>query len=171
MDTIALPPYRDANIDRRKPYEHEGYLVYHATLGSFPQATDVAWNIVKHILAGIDALADPENMFKSDIGQLVRAEFFWNEGLPQHRGVVLYDNKGHAVMHVIHALLGYGGAGPMLSQLILEALGVPIGMFNKANESAASRNYVLVFSREQVSNGTVVPYGTPREVWDSWRVR
>lgn len=171
MNTATLPSYRDANIDRRKPAVDQGYLVYHTLLGSFDQSTDVAWSIVKHLIAGIDALVNPANIYKGEIGPLVRAEFFWGEGLPQHRGVVLYDNKGRAVMHVVHALLGYSGSGPALSGQILKALGVPEEMFEEANNTVPHQDYVLVFSREQVSNDTAVLYGTPRETWEWWRVR
>ena len=171
MDTTRIPSYRSACIDRRTPNIDQGYLIYHTLLGSFDQSTDVAWSIIKHLIEGIDALVNPANIYEGEIGPLVRAEFFWDKGLPQHRGVVLYDNKGQAVMHVLHALLGYGGAGPALSGQILEALGVPEEVFEEANNAVPHQDYVLVFSREQVINDTVMLYGTPRETWEWWRVR
>lgn len=171
LNTTTFSPYRDARINRSVPSQHGGYPVYHSALGAFDQSTDVAWRIIKHILAGIEFLFNPENQYTNDLAQIVRAEFFWSRNANGRRGVVLYDNQGRAVMHVIHALLGYGGSGPQLTWHILETLGVSQEMFNEANMSVVNEEYVLVFSREEVSNDIVVLYGTPRDTWEWWRAQ
>ncbi len=55
-------------------------------------------------------------------------EFFWD---PQYdsRGVTFFDDQGRLIVHVLHALLGYGGSGPMFSKQIMLHLGVSEEMF------------------------------------------
>ena len=177
MNTI-IPPYPSISlpvIDRLSHEDDEfGNRTYTTKLDEFEQSTDAIWRRVRLILAGIESMAKQLNPPYFELGIVARAEFFRgrNRDREYRRGVVLFDTSGVAIMHIKHALLGYGGAGPGLSERIMRALGVPDEMFNQANWSVAHTDYVLIFSRELLSTSDgVETRASTHEVgaWRYWR--
>jgi hypothetical protein len=174
---LLLPyPHRKARIDLMSTptaFSDEFYAKYYTKLGCFSHETHVAGDLMEYPIPGIEQAASDH----SNIGHLVRAEFFWKHepaGKPSPRGVVLFDNRGAAIIHVVNALLGYGGSGPALSKRILDALGVPSELFEQANQAVESQDYVIVFSREQHGElfgvDSTISYAEPAK-WEWWRVR
>ena len=59
-------------------------------------------------------------------------------GARELRGAILYDTSSsepEPCLHVLNALLGYQGSGPLLSKLIMKHLGMSEGMFDQMNRS------------------------------------
>ena len=107
-------------------------------------------------------------------GVPARMEFFWDLDADT-RGVAFYDDRGRLIVHVLHALLGYGGSGPMFSKQIMLHLGVSEEMF-QAIQAALwdQRPYKVVLSRERhdaFDGVEVVQSGSGiTSEWDWWRV-
>lgn len=169
-------PYKRAYIDSLIPEvgQNGAYMIYNSKLGYFCNTTDLDAELLRYLIRGIEIEATKGS---TTIGKLVRAEFFWKHeqfGGPSTRGVVLYDNTSAPIVHVVHALLGYGGSGPALSEAILRYLGVPTGLFEQANAAVQHQDYVVVFSREHhteiMSVDTAIPYAEPND-WEWWRER
>lgn len=168
-------PYRNAYLDlcTKKEYPGVFYTEYQTELGSFDYSTDRAGQLMSYLLPGIEQTARSRPL---EAGKIVRAEFIWKRPTRpvEDRGVVLWNNHGQAMIHVVNALLGYSGSGPALSQQILRLLGVPEELFEQANGSVAHQSYVIVFSRQSHSMvddvDTAIPFAEPGE-WEWWRVR
>lgn|GEM_PF-3603358 len=59
-------------------------------------------------------------------------------GARELRGAILYDTSSsepEPCLHVLNALLGYQGSGPLLSKSIMMLLGMSEGMFDQMNRS------------------------------------
>jgi hypothetical protein len=112
-------------------------------------------------------------------GPIVRAEFFWESDelgtQTLRRGLIMYDTRHVPVAHMRSAVLGYGGAGPALSQAVTELIGVSPEMFKAVHEAVEHQRYVVVFSREvhRVISGVDISVLCThvRPEWDWWRVR
>lgn len=166
-DTVKPYPFRSAKVDQMQPKSEEGYMRYFTELGDDARSTDKTELLMTYLLAGIESK-------QGAIGPIVRVEFFWSHSPDNWRGAILFDHKGQAVFHAIHALLGYSGSGPALSQHILRCLGVPNELFEEANNEVPHQDYLVVFSREarMTYEGVEIsaPFGDPGE-WEWWRVR
>ncbi len=141
-----------------------------AYLGVVETDTFSSWEQVRRLLAGIDTLSRVKD---SCVYSITRVEFFWGHSSGE-QGAVFFDNRLKAQLHVMHAVLGQGGAGPALCELILQALGVPQEMFNEANSAIPNNcGHTVIFSREQIGKvegvDTALPYGEVGE-WSWWMV-
>lgn len=61
-----------------------------------------------------------------DASAVARIEFIRDE---PKRGAILMDTRGRVLVHVVNALLGYVGNGPMLSEMIFDTVGIPKDIF------------------------------------------
>lgn len=170
---VSASSFRASIVDRLQPERREGYLRYHTELGDDSRHTQATATLLTYLLAGIESKATNYDA----VGPIARVELFWNRergGYEGWRGAVLFDNKGKAIFHAVHALLGYGGAGPALSEHILRCLDVPEALFQEANSAVHNQDYLVVFSREQriIIDGveSSLPFGEPG-AWEWWRVR
>lgn len=135
---------------------------YPTRIGTFDKSSDQDWAVLEPLLTGIDALYRShedtvEFGMHSTYGRIARVELFHTIGINNRdakRGAVIFDNRGEPLMHLLGALLGYGGAGPTFTKQVLTAIGVPEEMFDEVNQSVVSHDYdTVIFSREDHSVG------------------
>ncbi len=175
MDAPTAPLfYREPLVTKvYEPLEPEwgdDFPFFPTKLGMFTGSTDTTWAILRRLLAGNEELT---KVPFSGIYPVVRAEFIYDQMEPgrERRGLVLWDssNKG-PLLHAKHALLGYGGSGPSLSEAIMLELGVSQEMFNEANEAVRDReSYIVVFSRHELALIEGVMAAIPYHVSDEWQ--
>lgn len=158
---------RVASMTPEKPAQLGAFATYGTPfLAINHYNTDRDEELMRYIIAGVDI---KHREGHPNVHPITRVEFFQNPE-EELRGAVLFDNRGTALFHVVHALLGYGGSGPLLSRAICDELGIPSELFNEINTSLWGQNrYMVVISREQITElkGVMValPHGTPGE----WR--
>lgn len=170
-------PYRLPSVDRLEPQRplHD-YALWqdYRSLPAISSPTDRSWLICKVLLTGVVVLAGHED--PDSFGLPARLEFFRNDARYE-RGVVIFDNQGRMIVHVVHALLGYGGSGPYLSEQILGFLGVPEETFHEIQQAVwQSDRYMVVVSRQQhgVIEGVDAAFfisNVEAEEWTWWRAR
>jgi hypothetical protein len=97
-----------------------------------------------------DALRQAHNVLHHPACQPNRVEILWDRGTSRFhsdvRGMLLYQNTKF-VVHVLHALIGYIGAGPTLTKNILVMLGVTEAQFDEVNQQVQNRSAAVVFTR------------------------
>lgn len=107
----------------------------------------------------------------SPLHPIVRAEFFMSGTELERRGVILFDNREVAVLHVQHALLGQRRLGLDVSQAVLQALGIREDL--EAINAAIGPTYTVVFSREKTITErgveVAVPNQPPLDAWMWWQ--
>lgn len=134
-----------------------GFRRIDTKLGFIDSDTDTAELHVKLLLRGIAATAKAEDYFSwPPVHPVDRIEIFSDDYTEdaryrlKDRGIVLFDVSGRPLVHVCHALIGYGGSGPSLTEAIFQELGVDEGIFDqiqKAYSGIRSTNtpyYVVV---------------------------
>lgn len=104
-------------------------------LGTVDYSTDMSEEIVRLLIRGIN----DTNAHGGDLHPIVhpvgRIELFGNwhdEALHDQltdRGLMLFDVHHRPLIYVVNALIGYGGAGPLLTKAILSELAVPDQIF------------------------------------------
>ncbi len=174
--STAPYPYHAPLLAKHKPVVPEFGSPKWESHKSFPAidtTTDQAWNQVKVILAGVIALAkDKPYAGSDDYGQPARIELLWDRGNKDLRGLVVFDNQGRLIVHVVNALLGYGGSGPYLTEQILTFLGVSQQMFGELQQASWDRPYLLILSRQkhEVYEGVDSAYPTldVESEWTWW---
>lgn len=173
-------PYKSAITDRLEAERNysNGCMEYShgRSLPPIDDETFGTWRMLEPLLAGIQVLAH-EKGFDAAYSTIARLEFFWSvEDDDEYRGVAIFDSRGQLVVHVLHALLGYGGSGPTLSRQIMGLLGVSIEMLDDIQRAVWNqRPYKIVVSREKhdTIEGVDTPYPTldVEPQWEWWRVR
>ena len=170
-------PYRDArstHLHVRQMHEGIGNFPYFEEEGSLPVIdadTYSAWRRLELLFPDANTV-EPGHPF----GIPARMEFFWDPNFDS-RGVAFFDDKGHLIIHVLHALLGYGGSGPMSSKQIMLHLGVSEEMFQDIQSALwDQRPYKVVLSRERhdildEDVEFVAPGAGILSDWEWWRVR
>lgn len=148
-----------AATDYRQPYIHSleavelstfiGSPWYETVLPALNRSSHDDWHVLEALLTELDS-AGGMILGGVKIGPIARVEFIWKRDKSlEYRGAVLFDNNGEAIIHAMHALLGYVGSGPIFSRQIMTKLGVPVEMFNEINSSVKPYEYdTVVFSRE-----------------------
>lgn len=169
-------PYRDARSTRlhiRQVPENVGFP-YFEEEGSLPVIdtdTYTAWRRLELLFPDATSV-EPGHAFSIP----ARMEFFWDLQ-SDSRGVAFFDDRGRLIVHVLHALLGYGGSGPMFSKQIMLHLGVSEEMFQEIQAALwDQRPYKVVLSRERhdILDGdveVVAPGSGILPNWEWWRVR
>ncbi len=173
-------PYKNAYTDRlqSRTDSYDGMAEYLQGHSLSPITSDTydAWRMLEHILKGIEVVARDKG-YEATYHTVARLEFFWDEtGDQEQRGVAIFDTRGKLIVHALHALLGYSGSGPQLSQQIMMLLGISEHQFNEIQESVRNqRPYLVVVSREKhdVIDGVNTAYPTldVESTWEWWRVR
>lgn len=173
--STAPYPYQRPYMDNLEPAVREFGFPHWSTYMSFPaidDGTDTSWVRLEIILAGVTALAQ-QHGWNASFGLPARLEFTWDNA-SDRRGVLIYDSRGQLIVHVVHALLGYSGSGPALSEQILSALGAQ-ELFAPMNQAARDRAYVLVASRQPHGTiqgvDTAIPGMDVEQTWTWWRAR
>lgn len=178
ITSTAPFPHTSAYTDRRTPEMgyRSGHLEYQdgRSLRPMDGHTETIWRTLRLILMGIMEDARSRD-WNADYSTPARMEFFWDPKAEQ-RGVVIFDSQGRMIVHVLHALLGYGGSGPGLSENIMKTLGVTEEMIKDIQESVWSEQpYKLIVSRQlhEIIEGVNAAYPTldVEPEWSWWRVR
>lgn len=174
-EVISAPHhYTESYVNRMIPHiPYKGYVNYETLFGTFDGAASHLEEVrIKILLAGINTLA-PDSALQ--VYPIVRAEFFRLGNGLDRRGVILFDSRLKPVLHVQHALLGYQGSGPHLSEVILKTLGGDAN-FSDVNELVNyDRPYMVIFSREKITEVAGVkaasPFDEPLEQWKWWQAQ
>ena len=124
---------------------HFGFRQIDARLGCITGHTEVAELHVKLLLRGIAATVkgDDDYYSWSAVQPIGRIEIFCDDHTEgarhrlQDRGIVLFDVHNRPLVHVLHALIGYGGSGPSLTEAILREIGVDESIFDQIQEAHA----------------------------------
>jgi hypothetical protein len=137
--------------------------------------TDSAEMHVRLILKGIAAVVSAEGYEPwRDIRAVGRIEIFgdWHtrasQDRLQDRGLVLFDVTNRPLLHVVNALIGYGGAGPGLTEAIFDELGVDSEIFEQIQAryagiiSTDTPYYVVI---EKVQDGDQSHWRWSRGTW------
>lgn len=166
-------PYKNPLVDRLEPQNDTlaGYPLWQHSLSlkAITGVTHEAWNQFQTVANIIESGMTP-------FGPIARLEFFWDH-TEDTRGVAIFDSSSNLVTHVVHALLGYEGSGPGLSEKIMERVGVPSEVFRAVQQSTwNSRPYMVVVSRQkhETIRGVDTPTYPTNEVglnWSWWRAR
>lgn len=167
QDTAAVSqvvPWQHARLEHLETWgSHGDTPLFNVRHSRFIEDANVVWRSLGPVL--------------EEIGdRIARMEFIWDRSTGR-RGVVVYNDDGDPVLHVVNALLGYRGAGPALSRQIMEALGVPSEVYAMINRSVTNQDYVVVLSREQQGRtasmrhrkAVVLPTALD-EVWSYFRI-
>ena len=107
-------------------------------LGTISDSTDIAELHVKLVLQGIAAIVNSDKCHNwPEVYPVGRLEIFgdWHTVAAQNtlhdQGMVLFDVNGLPLLHVVHALIGYGGSGPALTKAIFSDLGISPAIFEE----------------------------------------
>lgn len=149
---------------------------YKTQFPAFTGSTDLDEPLVRIVLAGMDALAVKDDSSCWTIRPRIdRIELVWSQkddARNERRGAILYAD-GTPMVYVMHALAGYGGSGPWLTESIFKQLGIA-ELFEEINTAVPHQNYHVVVSREAtgVIEDTVValPWTEPLPEWRWWRI-
>ena len=177
-NSIAPFPYKMPYIDSIQPgyFSDVGYSCYWSGRALRPIDSDThsAWPLLDIILTGIDQIAERDG-WSAIFSTIARLEFVWDED-QSLRGVAIFDSRGQLVVHVVHALLGYSGNGPTLSEQITTHLGVSPQMFEEIQCAVWNqRPYKVIVSRRKhgMIQGVDTDYPTleVEPTWTWWRAR
>lgn len=123
--------------------------------GSYPAInydTNLSWQLIHPIMVGT-SLVNQDGRY--GFGKPTRIELFMGSDTFRTRGLALFDKTGRLIVHVVNALLGYGGSGPHLSWQIMEFLGVSKEIFDKIQAATSQENgtmpYRVILLRESSS--------------------
>jgi hypothetical protein len=176
MDHLTTGPYpyhADLSAGLNSAMAEGGYLRYETKLGCFDGDTSKDWEQIEECLERLE-LANLLDGNRVGSGLVTRVELFRNydqSGREFRRGLVAFNDQCEALFHAVNALIGYNGSGPILTRQILTTIGVPLEMFERANNEARSGSYTVVFSREQteVYEGIVVSrHEGYLDRWEQW---
>lgn len=127
--------------------------VIQTLFGTVDAFTDDCSAFVDALIRGIRAQHDDLNARHRFSRWLVRVEFIrrWDtlRNQAELRGAVIFDQNDCPILHLPHALLGYGGAGAIHSQDVLRSLGVPASIFDEINRAvdgirSTNNPYVII---------------------------
>ena len=136
--------------------------------------TDIEAFRAEVIITGLETIAQDQarpNMLNQRIN---RVELLWQprSGRDERRGAILFSDRG-AQLHVLHALAGYGGNGPGLTEYLFKVLGAS-NIFDEINAAVQHRPYHVVASRQRVGIVddivTALPFSEPRDQWTWWEL-
>lgn len=180
-DSSAPYPYDKPLLARLEPtigeYGDVTWQTYghHGSLPPITGPTDFAWKQLEIILTGIETLAERKQYFGSDeFGLPARIELFWDHDHSKHRlrGLAIFDTQARLIVHVTNALLGYGGAGPYLTEQILRFIGVPEVLIEELQRATREKAYYVILSRQKhgVYEGvdTTIPTLEVKPTWRWW---
>jgi len=163
--TVPCPSLKIDQIEPSRSADGVNCWQDHQSFPAIDADTDSSWRLVQTILTGVILLSGPDIYHSGHhFDRPDRIEFVMGEDTFTTRGLILFDGRGRLIVHVVNALLGYGGSGPMLSKQILELLGVPGDIFEliqlEADQSKGVQPYKFIVTRE----------GLPRGAWCRIRV-
>jgi len=177
VTTSTAPfPYRLPYYTQLTPTRRYGEQTIFKTPQSLDPMLDFTFLIERELIERLQRIeAEVERQgWNAQFTLPARLEFVFRDGF---EGLLLFDSRGHLIVHVGPAKLGYEGHGAQLSKRIMHALGVSDDVVNEIQrDTRGMAPYAIIVSREVHTSDahevSVAEHGL--EVlpdWEWWRSR
>ena len=125
-NTSQTAPYQSLLSKQITPILVDGteHLQTRQSYPAIDNDTSASWQLVQPLIAGINLLNEWNIDRRGGFAKPARIELYMGADSFRTRGLVIFDESDRLIVHVVNALVGYGGTGPQLSKQILSFLDV-----------------------------------------------